>query len=63
MPQAVERGLRSQLALRLYDDGKTLGGLNQYSHASEEIAPVEQGPLDQSDFAQMFRSGRNPSST
>jgi GAF domain-containing protein len=39
MPQAVQRGLRSQLAVRLYDDGKTLGGLNLYSTASDEIEP------------------------
>lgn len=35
--QATTHGLRSQLALRLYDDGKTLGGLNLYSTTSEEI--------------------------
>lgn len=39
IPQAVQRGLRSQLAVRLYDDGKTLGGLNLYSTASDEIDP------------------------
>jgi hypothetical protein len=39
MPQAVQRGLRSQLALRLYKDGKTLGGFNMYSTASDRIDP------------------------
>jgi hypothetical protein len=39
MPQAVQRGLRSQLALRLYKDGKTLGGFNMYSTASDTIDP------------------------
>jgi transcriptional regulator with GAF, ATPase, and Fis domain len=39
IPQAVQRGLRSQLAVRLYNDGKTMGGLNLYSTASDEIDP------------------------
>jgi hypothetical protein len=39
MSQAVQRGLRSRLALRLYEDGKTLGGLNMYSTASDRIDP------------------------
>lgn len=39
VPQAVQRGLRSQLAVRLYDDGKTLGGLNLYSTSSDTIDP------------------------
>jgi GAF domain-containing protein len=39
IPQAVQHGLRSQLAVRLYDDGTTLGGLNMYSTASDTIDP------------------------
>jgi GAF domain-containing protein len=38
LPQAVERGLRAQLSLRLHTDGETLGGLNLYSTASPVIA-------------------------
>lgn len=38
--QAVEHGLRSQLAVQLYlDDEGTMGGLNIYSTTSEEIDP------------------------
>lgn len=40
VPAAVEAGLRSQLAVRLYlDDEGTLGGLNFYSTTSDEIHP------------------------
>ena len=40
VPGAVEAGLRSQLAVRLYlDEEGTLGGLNLYSTTSEEIDP------------------------
>jgi len=40
VPAAVEMGLRSQLAVRLYlDDQGTLGGLNLYSTTSDDIAP------------------------
>jgi GAF domain-containing protein len=39
MPQAAQRGLRAQLALRLYTDDETLGGLNLYSTESETINP------------------------
>lgn len=39
VPRAVQLGLRSQLGLHLYDDGRTIGGLNLYSTTSEEIAP------------------------
>jgi GAF domain-containing protein len=40
VPAAVQRGLRSQLALRLSLDGKrTLGGLNLYSTTSDDIGP------------------------
>jgi transcriptional regulator with GAF, ATPase, and Fis domain len=38
MPRAVEAGLRAQLALRLYTDRDTLGGLNLYSTESETIS-------------------------
>ena len=38
VPRAVELGLKSQLALKLYlDDKGTLGGLNIYSTTTEEI--------------------------
>ncbi len=40
VPLAVELGLKSQLAVRLYlDDEGTLGGLNIYSTTSEDIDP------------------------
>ncbi|WP_435768818.1 GAF and ANTAR domain-containing protein [Nocardioides sp. SYSU DS0651] len=39
IPQALERGLRSQMGLRLYTDEGTLGGLNFYSTRSAGIAP------------------------
>lgn len=39
MPRAVERGLRAQLGLRLYDDRGTIGTLNLYSTDSETIDP------------------------
>lgn len=37
MPEAVKRGLRAQLAVGLYSDRDSLGGLNLYSTESEEI--------------------------
>ncbi len=37
IPWAVERGLRSQLGLRLYVNDETLGGLNLYSTSSDTI--------------------------
>lgn len=37
VPEAVRLGLRSQLALCLYDDGTTLGGLNLYSTSTSGI--------------------------
>jgi GAF domain-containing protein len=44
VPRAVELGLRSQLAVKLYlDDEGTLGGLNLYSTESEEIHPEAEG--------------------
>jgi GAF domain-containing protein len=39
MRQAVERGLQAQLALQLYADSKTLGGLNMYSTTVESFDP------------------------
>lgn len=38
MPRAVESGLRAQLALRLYTDEDTIGGLNLYSTESETVS-------------------------
>ena len=39
VPRAVEHGLRAQLALHLYDDGRTIGGLNLYSMREDAIHP------------------------
>jgi GAF domain-containing protein len=40
VPRAVELGLKSQLALKLYiDEDRTIGGLNMYSTSDEEIDP------------------------
>jgi GAF domain-containing protein len=40
VPQAVELGLRSQLAVKLYlDDEGMLGGINFYSTTSDEVDP------------------------
>jgi GAF domain-containing protein len=40
VPAAVDHGLRSQLAVRLYlDEEGTIGGLNLYSTSSDEIQP------------------------
>jgi GAF domain-containing protein len=50
MPKAVEAGVRAQLALRLYTDADTLGGLNLYSTESETIAP------DAVQMAELFAS-------
>ena len=38
-PRAAQLGLRSQLGLHLYDDGRTIGGLNLYSTRSDEVDP------------------------
>jgi GAF domain-containing protein len=47
VPEAVDRGLRSQLAVRLYlDDKGTLGGLNLYSTTAEDVDPDAQGIAD-----------------
>jgi GAF domain-containing protein len=44
IPRAVELGLRSQLALKLFLDKEgTLGGLNLYSTQSEEVHPEAEG--------------------
>ena len=49
VPRAVELGLKSQLAVRLYlDDEGTLGGLNIYSTTSEDI------DLDAENIAELF---------
>jgi GAF domain-containing protein len=47
VPQAVERGLRSQMAINLHlDDQGTIGGLNMYSTTSEEIHPEAEALAD-----------------
>jgi GAF domain-containing protein len=47
VPAALELGLRSQLAVRLYlDDEGVLGGLNLYSTSSEEIDPEAEGTAE-----------------
>jgi GAF domain-containing protein len=38
VPEAVQHGLRSQLALRLQDGDETLGGLNLYSTKVDDIS-------------------------
>jgi GAF domain-containing protein len=42
IPLAVEKGLRSQLGIALYQDAETLGGLNMYSISSDTIDPQTQ---------------------
>ena len=37
MPRAAQKGLRAQMAIRLYTDDETLGGLNLYSTQSDTI--------------------------
>jgi GAF domain-containing protein len=37
MPEAVKRGLRAQLAVGLYSDRESLGGLNLYSTESDRV--------------------------
>jgi GAF domain-containing protein len=39
VPRAVEAGLKAQMALQLYTEQETLGGLNMYSTGSEAIHP------------------------
>ena len=37
MPRAADRGLRAQLAVGLYEDGDSLGGLNLYATGSDTV--------------------------
>lgn len=47
VPAAVEMGLRSQMAVKLYlDDQGTLGGLNLYSTSSDEIDPAAESTAE-----------------
>jgi len=39
VPRAVQGGLKAQMALQLYTEEETLGGLNMYSTESETIDP------------------------
>lgn len=39
VPQAVRMGVRAQMAVRLYVEDETLGGLNLYATATDEIDP------------------------
>lgn len=39
LPKAVEKGLRSQLALRLFNEDETLGGINMYSTTGCGLPP------------------------
>ena len=39
VPQAVKAGLKAQMAIQLYLEEKTLGGLNLYSTERETIDP------------------------
>jgi GAF domain-containing protein len=39
IPRAVQKGLRSQLAVRLFTEEGTLGGLNMYSVSRDDIDP------------------------
>jgi GAF domain-containing protein len=39
LPRAVEKGLRAQLGLRLYNDDQTLGALNFYSTDAGRVDP------------------------
>jgi transcriptional regulator with GAF, ATPase, and Fis domain len=48
IPRAVERGLRGQMGLRLYLNGRTLAGLNLYSTSEGGIDPAVE------DTAQLF---------
>jgi len=44
VPEAVHRGLKAQLAVKLYlNEGGTLGGLNLYSTGAEDIDPRAEG--------------------
>ncbi|MDX6302698.1 MAG: hypothetical protein QOF53_3912 [Nocardioidaceae bacterium] len=48
LPEAVRRGVRAQIGVRLHHDGDTLGGLNLYSTSVEEL------PEDTMRTAQLF---------
>lgn len=48
IPRAVERGVRSQLALRLYADDDTIGGLNLFSTETDSI------PAEVQEAAELF---------
>jgi GAF domain-containing protein len=50
LPQAVERGLRAQLAVGLYSDHDSLGGINLYSTGSTRISEEALG------IAELFAS-------
>jgi GAF domain-containing protein len=43
VPQAQAAGVRSQMALKLYLDRGTLGGINFYSTVSDDVSPEAQG--------------------
>jgi GAF domain-containing protein len=42
VPQARDAGVRSQMAVKLYLDGDTLGGLNFYSTAADDVTDEAQ---------------------
>ena len=48
LPEAVRRGVRAQIGVRLHHDGDTLGGLNLYSTSVEEL------PVDTARTARLF---------
>jgi ANTAR domain/GAF domain len=39
IPRAIDLGLRAQMGVRLFADGKTVGGLNLYSTETDQIDP------------------------
>ena len=39
IPEAASRGLKAQLAVGIYEDGESLGGLNLYSTGAETVDP------------------------
>lgn len=40
IPEGVKKGLRAQLALRLFTEGQTLGSINMYSTSADRIDPA-----------------------